>query len=341
MKTTKFAVIGLGIWGERHVMTYLDHPYAEVVAICDRNAKALKAIGSKYRIKRRFTNHKEMLSARDLEIDAVSVVTPDFAHTQVAVDAIKSGRHVLIEKPLATTLQDCDKIGKALKTSRVKFMVDFHNRWNPAMVKFKSAISKGEVGQVQMAHYRLHDNIAVPLEWLSWAGRSTVNWFLASHCLDTLMWLLDDKVAEVYTVKRSRVLKRMGVNTPDFYQSILQFRKGASAVLENCWILARSHALIDLRVAVVGDKGTLVFDGRPHVVEQYSESKVEWPDVIVCPDVHGHLRGFGVDSIHAFADCVIQDKKPLCGFAEGREVTKVILAMEKSADTGRPVKLSR
>jgi len=339
MATAKLAVIGLGLWGERHCMTYLDHPHAELVAICDKNPDAVKAIGDKYGIERRFTDHNEMLSAGDLEIDGVSVVTPDFAHTDLAVAAIESGRNVLIEKPLATTVEECDKIGGALKKSPVKFMVDFHNRWNPGMLKCKKAIDEGEVGDVQMGYYRLSDNISVPTGMLSWAGKSTVNWFLASHCLDTLLWMLDDKITEVYTVSRSRVLKAMGVDTPDFYQSVLQFSKGATVVLENCWILARSHALIDFKVEIVGDKGTLFWNGRPHLVEQYMESEVEWPDVYVCPDVYGQMRGFGVYSIEAFADCVALDQEPLCGFEDGREVTRIIVAMEQSAERGKPVKL--
>jgi predicted dehydrogenase len=337
MEKKRFGVIGVGGWGSRHIATYQDHPLVDVVALCDLNRKTLDKVGKEFDIPKRYTDHEEMLSKECL--DAVSIVTPDFAHADLAVAAIEAGVSILIEKPLATTTEDCKKIGKALKKRPVRFMVDFHNRWNPSMVKFHKTISHGEIGDVQMAYYRLSDNISVPTGMLSWAARSSVNWFLASHCLDTLMWLFNDDVAEVFTVSRSRVLKPMGINTPDFYQSILQFRKGAVATLENCWILAGSHALIDLKIEVVGSKGTLFFDGRPHMVEQYGMDKVEWPDVYVCPTIHGHPRGFGVDSIHYFADCVVFDRPVPCGFEEGRKVTEVILAMEKSAASGRPVRL--
>lgn len=339
MKTSKFAIVGVGGWGRQHVATYLDHPLVELVAICDQNPETLEKVGQQTGVERRFTDYCEMLSANDLEIDAVSVATPDFAHADAALAAVESGRHVLLEKPLATTLEDCDRLGAALAGSSVKFMVDFHNRWNPAMVSFKKSIDKGEIGAVQMGSYRLNDNISVPTDMLSWAGRSSVNWFLASHCLDTLMWLLDDRIREVYTVQRSRVLAGMGIDTPDFYQSILQFEKGAAVMLENCWILAGAHALIDMKVEIVGDQGALFFDGRPHLVESYSHDAVDWPDVYVCPEIHGKPRGLAIDSIRHFADCVCFDREPLVGFDAGREVTRVILAMERSAREGQPVTL--
>jgi len=334
MDKKRFAVIGVGGWGSRHLSAYADHPLVEVAAICDSSRKALDAAGKRFGIRKRYTDHKRMLGAEKL--DAVSIVTPDFAHADLAVAAIESGVSVLIEKPLATTLEECDRIGRALRKNPVKFMVDFHNRWNPAMVRFKKAIERGEVGEVQTGFYRLSDNIFVPTEMLSWAGRSTVNWFLGSHCIDTLIWLLGDEVSQVYTVRRSKVLEGMGIPTADSYQSVLTFGRGATVLLENSWILPRSHPLIDFKVQLIGDKGTLNYDGRPHLVEQFGPDKVEWPDVIVCPEVHGSPKGLGIDSIRYFADCVCYDRQPMCGFEDGRKVTLVMLAMERSADTGNP-----
>jgi len=335
METRRFAVIGVGGWGSRHLSVYRDHPLAEVAAVCDRNPEALQKAGDEFGVESRYSDYERMLAEEQL--DAVSIVTPDFAHTGPALAAIRAGVDVLIEKPLATTLEECDRIGEALQNKPVKFMVDFHNRWNPAMVKFKKAIDRGEVGEIQTGYYRLSDNVFVPTGMLSWAARSSVNWFLGSHCTDTLMWLLGDEITQVYTVRRCRVLKAMGIDTPDSYQSILWFSRGATVVLENGWILARSHPLIDFKVQLVGDKGTLNYDGRPHLVEQFGPDRAEWPDVIVCPEVQGSPRGLGVDSIRHFADCVCLDREPLCGFAEGRRVTAVLLAMDESADRGEPV----
>lgn len=337
MDTKRFGVIGVGGWGSTHVKTYEDHPLVQVQALCDTNENLLQEVGEEYGVEGLYPDYRVMFEREDL--DAVSIVTPDFVHTEIALAAIEAGVDVLIEKPLATTLEECDRIGRALQESNCKFMVDFHNRWNPAMTNFKSSIEDGEIGQPQMAYYRLNDNIFVPTQMLSWAGQSTVLWFLASHCLDTLLWLFEDDIDEVYTVTRSRVLEKRGIDTPDFYQSTLQFSEGATVVLENCWILPDSHPLIDLKMEIVGDEGALYFDGRPHLVERFEKDRVKWPDVYVCPEVHGHPEGFAAASIRDFADCVIHDLEVPCGWEEGRVVTKLILAMEESARSGKPVEL--
>jgi len=339
MKPARFGVIGVGGWGERHVQAYNDHAFAQVAAVCDINRDTVDAVGEKYGIERRYTDFRELLAVE--EIDAVSIVTPDFAHADIAVEAIRNSKDVLIEKPLATTLEDCRRIGEALKDNPVKFMVDFHNRWNPGMLKLKDAIDRGEVGRVLMAYYRLNDTLFVPTEMLSWAGKSTVSWFLASHCLDTLRWMLDDEVQKVYTVCRSNVLKAMGIDTPDFYQSVIEFRGGASVLLETCWILSNANpSLLDFKVEMVGEKGTLYFDGRPHIVERYTEKGADFPDTLVQPEIYGKPRGFAIESIQHFADCVCGDMQPMVGFEDGLRVTEIILAMEESARSGQPVTLA-
>ena len=87
-------------------------------------------------------------------------------------DLGEQGRAVLVEKPLATTLKDCERIGDALRSNPVPFMVDFHNRWNPAMYNVKNAIKNGELGEPQMATLRLNDTIYVPTGMLSWPTSS-------------------------------------------------------------------------------------------------------------------------------------------------------------------------
>ena len=338
MDTARFGVIGLGVWGERHVMTYCQHPQAELVAICDMNEDRLNAIGQKHGVAQRFTDYREML-ARD-DIDAVSIVTPDFAHVDIVEEAARQGKHVLVEKPLATTIEDCERIRRAIEGRPIKFMVDFHNRWSPAVVDMKERLDRGELGEARMIYYRLSDNISVPTEMLSWAGRSTVSWFLASHCVDTMRWLLNDEVRKVYTVSRSGLLTSMGVNTPDFYQSVMEFTKGATALLENCWIIARScPRLYDLKIELIGNKGSVFFDGAPEASNVFMEAGSTNPDTTVCPQVHGRVVGLGIESIVHFAECVANDTKPAVGFEEGYAATRIILAMEESARTGQPVVL--
>lgn len=338
MDTLRFGVIGLGTFGETHLEAYSDHPAAELAAICDLDEERLQATGERYGVKERFTDYRDLL-AMD-ELDAVSVVTPDFAHADIVVDAIGTGKAVLVEKPLATALEDCDRIAEALRASPVPFMVDFHNRWRPGIVGIREAIEAGEVGQVQMIYNRLSDTVFVPTRMLSWAARSSVLWFLCSHCLDTLRWTLQDDVTRVYTVSESRILKGMGIDTPDFYLSVVEFRKGARAVIENCWILPESSpSIVDFKLEIVGEKGAFYFDGTPQWLLKLTSEEITCPATYAGVRIHGKAVGFAFESIRHFIACLVERKQPMVGIEDGREVTRIILAMEQSAREGQPVEL--
>jgi len=333
----RVGVIGAGTFGEVHLQAYSDHPSVELAAVCDLDEERLWNAADRYGVPNRFAEYRELLAMPELA--AVSVATPDYAHTDIVMEAITRGKAVLVEKPLATSLQDCERIGEALRARPVPFMVDFHNRWNPGIARIKEAVEAGRIGTVQMAYHRLSDTIFVPSRMLSWAGRSSVCWFLGSHCVDTLRWLLADEVARVYSVSTSRVLKSMGIGTADHYLSVLTFRGGAQAVVENCWILPEcAPSIVDFKLEVVGEKGAFYFDPTPQRLLELTATASS-PDTYGALRVHGRNVGFAIESIRYFADCVLNGEKPLVGFEDGRQATRVILAMEESTRTGRPVDL--
>ncbi len=338
MEQLRTAVIGLGTWGRTHLQAYRDNPRTRLVALCDRDEMRLRKAASDYGVQAAFTDHRELLARAD--VDAVSVVTPDFTHTEIVVEAVNAGKAVLVEKPLATTLEDCDRIGDALARNPVPFMVDFHNRWNPGVAHVREQLASGAFGEVQMIYYRLSDTVYVPTGMLAWARRSSVNWFLGSHCLDTMRWLLGDEIARVYSVSRSNVLRARGIDTPDYFLSLIEFRSGARATLENCWILPEtSPSLVDFKLEVVAERGAFHFDGSPHRLVQTDSRGMDCPDTFIAPRVHGRTVGFAVESIRHFADSVVEGRAPMVGFGDAREVTRIILAIERSAREGKPVDL--
>ncbi len=339
MKKVGFGVIGLGLWGETHVKAYTQHGHAELVKVCDLNAERAKAMAKQYGVKEYCTDYRELL--KDDRIAAVSIATPDFAHKRLAVAAARASKHVLVEKPLATTVKDCEAMITAAKKAGVLLMVDFHNRFNPVVAQAKAAIDAGELGDLQMATLRLNDTIVVPRDWLPWAAKSSVLWFLGSHSVDLVRYLFDDEVERVYSVSRRRVLKKAGVNTPDFYLTTLEMKRGAVVQLENCWIIAeQAPAVCDFRGEIVGDKGTLYLDVLRHrALEKYTADETTYPDVFCRVEVQGRTAGFGVASIHHFADCVIAGRPPRIAAEDGLAATRVLRAVMESARTGAPVKV--
>ncbi len=334
----KMGVIGAGTWGETHCKVYSRHPECELVCVCDTNGETAKARAAQYGAASWTADYRELLATEG--IDAVSVATPDFAHRDIALGAAEAGKHMLIEKPLATTVEDCEAIISAAERAGVKLMVDFHNRFNPPFVQAKASIDAGELGEVQMLSLRLNDTIYVPTKMLSWAGQSTVTWFLASHCVDLIRFLTGDEVRRVYSVARSRVLAQRGISTPDFYQTIVELDSGAVAHIENCWIISDSFMnIFDFKAEIAGSKGTLFADLSTHgMLARYAE-EAGYPDVGVMPEVHGKLTGFAVLAIQDWVDCLLQDRQPLATGADGLAATRVVCAIHDSVRQGGPVEL--
>jgi len=337
MDRKRFGVIGVGTWGEMHVETYQDHPLAEVVAVCDTNRVRAESVADRRRVPKVCHDYEELLDLP--EIDAVSVVTPDFAHAEIVVAALNAGKHVLVEKPLATTIADAERIEAAAKRSGRKLMVDFHNRWSPLFAQARDVIQRGEIGKPRYVYYRLSDVMWVPVEMLSWASRSSVLWFLGSHCVDTLRWMLGDEVVKVHAVARAEVLRSLGIDTLDFIISLLEFDDGCVANVENAWILPDGEpTIVDVKCQILGDAGRILIDGSHHgALQKYTATSGKYLDVLVKPEIHGRSVGFGTESIRHFIDCVANDREPLADVRAGVEATRVLLAIERAAREGRGV----
>jgi predicted dehydrogenase len=339
MSKKRFALIGAGLFGEVHARVYAEDPQVEFAAVCDLNRERAREIAEKYQAGRYCTDWREV--AQDPKIDAASVATPDFAHTEIAVALASAGKHILVEKPLATTVPECEQIIAAAKAGRVKLMVDFHNRWNPPFHEAHRLVRSGELGEPRLVYFRLSNTTFVPLKMLSWANRSSVLWFLGSHAIDMVCWLVGEWPNRVYSVSRRGVLQGKGVDVPDFYQSTLEFPGGAVASIENAWLLPQSSPfVVDVKCELVGSEGTLRVDTTSHrMLEIERPERYSYGELVGGP-IQGKQRGFMFDSIAHFHDCVCNDAEVLVPGEVGLEVTRVACAIEESARTGGPVEIS-
>lgn len=351
MNTVKMALVGAGTWGANHARIYKAHPFAEIVAVCDKDRGKAEKVAAEEGIALVYTDYNRMFA--ESGCDAVAIVTPDFAHTDIAVAAAEAGKHILIEKPLATKYDDVFRILDACEKNHVRCMVDLHNRWNPPFHAAYQSVRNNELGEVYSAYYRLNDVRWVATDMLPWASRSSIMWFLGSHSIDTLMWMFRSRPKRVYCVSRKGVLSKPGVldrsgnpvpngiDTTDEYLTTIEFENGAIAQMENGWVTPNANPCVnDIKFTILGDKGMISVDASNHnMIQKYTDNEVFVPDVIVQNKIFGQPKGFAFESIRSFVDCLISGEEFHVTVKEAAYGVLAILAIMKSAETRMPVEV--
>lgn len=335
----KMAIIGAGTWGLNHARIYEAHPFAETVAICDTNLQRARTAAQELNIPQVYQDFREMLEKSGC--DAVAIVTPDYLHAEIAIACAEAKKAMLIEKPLATTQEDVTRMVDAIQKNHVRVMVDFHNRWSPPFHAAYLSARSGELGELYSGYFRLNDIKWVATDLLPWAANSSILWFLGSHSLDTLRWLFQSEVKRVYSVSRSGVLQKMGVDTVDEYLTTLEFENGAIAHMENGWISPNANPCVnDIKCNLLGTKGMISIDASNHnMIQKYTDDKVEVPDVIVQNHIWGQPKGFAFESIRSFVDCLYADKEFPLTLYDAANTSLTILAIMESAKNRMPIEV--
>jgi predicted dehydrogenase len=334
-----FGLIGCGTWGTVHARAYAASPHACLVEVCDENEERARRFAQQYGVRKCSTDWRELLANPDIR--AVSIATPDFAHGDIVLAAIEAGKDVLVEKPLATSIEECRSILDAQQRRGTRLMVDFHNRWNLPFLSIRKQIESGQFGALMCMNIRLNDTLFVPTRMLSWAARSSPVRFLGSHIVDLIRWISSSEVSRVYAVSRSVVLPEIGVDTPDFFQYTLELRDGATAMVENCWIVNESSpSVFDFQCEFIGTKASAYVNASHNrTVEIYTERGIELPDIAGAPDRYGKPMGFCVAPIEHFIECVTTGTQPMVTGEDGLRAAVVVAAIEESARTRQPVDL--
>jgi len=336
MEKIKCAVIGTGIFGEIHVHTYKTYLKSELIKICDINEKRAKEISEKYDVKYT-TDYKEI--AQDKEIQAVSVVTPDFAHRDIVIEMLKSGKNVLVEKPMATNTKDAEDMVNEAKRSKKILMTDFHNRFNPYFVQIKDSFDKGEIGNICSIYTRLSDRIDVPLKWFSWSGKSGPHWFLFPHTVDLVCWFSKSLPEKIYAIGKKGVLSGYGIDTYDTVTAILDFGR-FYATVETSWIIPESWpSIVDFYFKIEGSKGKLEVDLNEFVCKISSDIKREtnFPMITGYLPIDGKPIGFVSLPIQHFIDCIYDNKEPFITLEDGLNNVKIIEKIVESVEKGKTV----
>jgi predicted dehydrogenase len=334
-RSVTVGIIGAGIWGTNHALALTTHPRARLEVICDLDEARARQAGDRFGC--RWTTRVADLAASDVE--AVTVATPDHLHREPTIAMLRAGKHVLVEKPLATTVADARAMVAAAGDAGVSLMVDFHARWHPLFMGAKSYVERGALGRPVMAYARLSDTIHVPTEMLSWGGRSGPEWFLFPHTMDVVRWLIGREPVEVYAQGHRGVLDGMGIHAWDAIQALVQFEDGAFCTFETSWIVPNSYSnVVDNRLSLYGEKGGLELKNEPSLWAFTDRFHTPFSSESVTR--YGKVWGYQYESIRYFVDCVAAGIVPEASGTDGLAVTAMIAAVLQSLSAKRPVAMA-
>ena len=336
-KVLRVAVVGAGIYGIHHIDAYLQNKRTELVAVCDLSEKIRKSVEDRYRIKT-YSNLVEMLEKEKL--DAISIATPDAYHVQPAMEALKRGLHILVEKPLATTYDDGLKMVNLAKEKGLLLGVDFHKRWDPVAINVREYLQKSKAFPIR-GYMSMDDIIAVPTEWFNWGSHSTPIDFLGSHCVDLMRYYMGCEVKQVYATGVKKLLPSKGVDTYDSIQALITFENGCTWTLENSWVLPNGFAKAnDGKTFILTSEDFIRIDSQDRGLQIFNEQKMKTPNVFFFNNFNGKQFGFGIEPINDFVDSVLDGKPLLADGIDGLKALQITNAILESVRTGQIVAIS-
>ena len=348
----KVGVIGGGSISEFHINPYIENEKAQLFALCDSNKERLASAGEKYGVTNLYNTYQELL--QNSEIDAVSICTWNNTHAEIAIAALESGKHVLVEKPLSLNVEEALAVEAAVKKSGKILQVGFVRRHGNNTKILKQFIDQDELGEVYYAKASCIRRLGNPGGWFSDSSKSGGGPLLdlGVHMID-ICWYLMGKPrpvsvsGNVYT----KLGNRSNIENLSFYKAadydsslndvedlanaLIRFENGASLYVDVSFTL---HAKQDeLYVKLYGEKGGAEIEPELAMVTEKNNTILN-----ITPQIDSLSFDFVsafTNEINHFVDCCIAGEGTLAPVEDGVQVMKMLNAVYESAKTGKEIYL--
>ena len=314
MKKLGVAVIGTGFWGKNHARVYKELASTELVAICDVNAERAKSVADQFGAKA-YTSNARML--KNEKIEAVSVCTWSTNLAQEALKALKAGKHVLVEKPMATNTKQAEKLLETAEKNDLHLTVGFLMRFIPGLQHIREAVENKKIGELVCAAAKRVS------QWPERIGDVGVVKDMAIHDIDVMRYISNEDPITVYAKAGSMRHRKF----EDYAQIMLTYKDGKSAFIESNWLTPYKTRTL----TVTGSDAIMKLDyiTQELWIEEPKENlqpRYPWQEPLKLELQH-------------FADCISEKKKPLITGADGLKALQIAEAALRSSAKNRAIKL--
>lgn len=324
MSKLKFAILGCGRISLKHVEAIINNKEeTELVAVYDiieelamdkKDQYESKIEGSNVKV---YTDYNEFL--KDENIDVVTIASISGYHAEQAIDCLNHDKHVLIEKPMALTLEDADKIIALGKEKNKKVCVSHQNRFSPAIQKLRRAIEEGRFGKLIHGTARVlwarDDDY---YKQASWRGTKALDGgTLMNQCIhniDLLQWMMGGEVERLFSETDTFI---RNIETEDFGAMLMRFKNGAVGIVEGSVCVYPKN--LEETLSMFGEKGTVVISGNEIMTWEFEDVK-DYDDIQLDETNLGHTPLYK-DLISA----IREGREPLVNGQEGKKAVEIIL----------------
>ena len=340
-----YALIGCGRISFNHVAAALENKL-NIVALCDIVPAHMEEKIEKFQLPatvKKYTDYREML--KNEKLDLIAIATESGKHAAIALDCIEAGVNLIIEKPIALSLEDADKIIALAEEKGVNVCACHQNRFNKSVQKIREAMEEGRFGRLfhGTAHIRWNRGPAY-YEQAPWRatweqdGGALMNQCI--HNIDLLRWMMGDEVDEVMAYTDN--LNHDYIQAEDLGIAVVRFRNGSYGIIEGTTNVYPKN--LEETLYLFGEKGTVKAGGKSvNVIEEwlFGDGKDDAEEVKArFHENPPNVYGFGHNPLYAdVIDAIRTGRKPYVDAEAGRRALELVLAIYLSAAEHRPVKL--
>ena len=343
----KYALIGCGRISTNHIKAAVENKL-EIVAVCDVIPERMETVLAGHGLEKdksiaRYTDYKLMI-AEHPELQLISIATESGKHAEIALYCIDKRINVIIEKPMAMSLADADKIIELSRQKNVKVSACHQNRFNIAVQQTRQALEKGRFGKIShgSVHVRWNRNrdYYEQAKWRgTWAqdGGALMNQCI--HGIDLLRWMMGDEIEEIYGVTKQQFHDYL--ECEDIGMAVVKFKNGAVGTIEGTTNVYPKN--LEETLYLFGENGTVKLGGKStNAIDVWNFADETEADQSNKGFFEQTVNVYGNGHTSLFADvmdAIEKDREPYVNAVAGRNALETILAIYRSAADGKPVKL--
>ena len=341
----KYGLIGCGRISVNHIQAYLNNKYnLELVALCDIDAKKARILLDKFGIKeniRIYDDYHKMINKETLEL--VAIATESGKHAAITIDCLKKKINVIVEKPMALSIKDADKMIETAKKNSVKLCVSHQNRFNKSIKKLKEALKKNKFGRIFHGVANIRWNRGKDYyDQANWRGTweqdggALMNQCI--HNIDLLRWMMGSEIDEVFAYTDN--LNHPYIEGEDTGLALLKFKNGSYGLIEGTVNVYPEN--LEETLYIFGEKGTVKVGGKSvNKIETWKfEGEDEEAILKEFREDPPNVYGFGHTALYKdMIEAVRENREPYINGKQGKAALELVLAIYKSVKTKKSVKL--